>query len=251
MTTYGKAIADWVGSLKDGRPYYLVVTDTEGRMSFTNSYFYRSFQAAQAPAIRNSFFNLVHENDRQQLIETLSRCSLRNEAVNTEFRVKNGHFRWVKWELSGIRKPENMAEKFLCLGFEMSNEEQRKKTMQAFEQNYQTGDALFHSFMDHTASFAWIVDEDGKLMFANSPWLSYFQLDESAFGKELSSIIPVEIADILAEKHNIVLQCNRQDRSIIRSLMPDASGYGYQVTVFPIRGVAPCIIVGGEAIPLK
>jgi PAS domain S-box-containing protein len=121
MTTYGKAIDDWAASSNDGRPYYLVVTDAEGRMSFTNAHFYSCFQAGQAPAIRTSFFNLVHENDRQQLIETLSRCSLRQEAVNTEFRVKNGHFRWVKWELSGIRKPENMSEKFLCLGKDMAS----------------------------------------------------------------------------------------------------------------------------------
>ena len=121
MTTYGKAIGDWVGALKDERPYYLVVTDAEGRISFTNSHFYSSFQAAQAPAIRNSFFHLVHEDDRRQLMETLSACSLRGEAVNTEFRVKNGHFRWVKWELSGILKLENLSEKFLCLGQDMAN----------------------------------------------------------------------------------------------------------------------------------
>ena len=117
MTTYGKAM----GASNDGRPYYLVVTDAKGRMSFTNAHFYSSFQAAQASAIRNSFFNLVHENDRQQLMETLSRCSLRQEAVHTEFRVKNGHFRWVTWELSGIRKPEIMSEKILCLGKDMAN----------------------------------------------------------------------------------------------------------------------------------
>jgi PAS domain S-box-containing protein len=121
MTKYGKAIGDWIGTSNDGRPYYLVVTDAEGRMSFTNAHFYSSFQAAQAPPIRNSFFNLVHENDRQQLMEALSRCSLRQEAVNTEFRVRNGHFRWVKWELSGIRKPENMSEQILCLGKDMAN----------------------------------------------------------------------------------------------------------------------------------
>ena len=251
MTTYGKAISAWVGALKNERPYYLVVTDAEGRMSFTNSHFYSSFQAAQAPAIRSSFFNLVHENDRQQLIETLSCCSFRDEAINTEFRVKNSHFRWVKWELSGIRKPENMSEKFLCLGYDMASEEQQKKTMQAFEQNYQKGGHLFQTFMNHTASFAWIVDEDENLMFANRPWLSYFELDESAFGKALNSIIPEAIAGMLAEKHNIVLRCNRQDRSIVRSLIPNERGYGYQVTVFPIRGVGPGRIIGGEAIPLK
>jgi hypothetical protein len=120
MTTYGTAIRNWVGSSDDGHPYYLVVTDAKGRMSFTNAHFYRNFQAAQAPEIRNSFFNLVHEHDLRQLIETLSRCSSRYEAVNTEFRVKNGHFQWVKWELSGIRKPENMPGKFLCLGKDMA-----------------------------------------------------------------------------------------------------------------------------------
>jgi len=56
-------------------------------------------------------------------MDTLSRCNLGEEAVKTEFRVKNDRFQWVKWELSGIQKSENMAEKFLCLGKDTANEE--------------------------------------------------------------------------------------------------------------------------------
>ncbi len=81
MTTYGKAIGDWIGASNDGRPYYLVVTDAKGRMSFTNAHFYSSFQAAQAPAIRNSFFNLIHENVSSHG-DISGGCSLRQEAVN-------------------------------------------------------------------------------------------------------------------------------------------------------------------------
>ena len=247
MKTNGTSIAKWVDTLNNKAPYYLAVVDAEGRLSFTNSRFYGSFQAALRPEMQNKFFDLVHENDRPQLTRALECCSLRDEAITTEARIRNGHFRWIKWEISGIQKPVNMSGKFLCLGYDITLEEQRKKTVRAFEQNYQAGNALFHSFMDYTNSFNWVADEEGSLMFGNRSFLEYFRLDESDFGKELTSILPAPIAGILSGKHMGVLKSNKPDHSTFRLPAADGSEKIYHMTVFPVRGNTPGRMVGGEA----
>src|ERR1700744_3601254 len=116
MNTIEANISKWVGNLGDQKPFYVAVIDDEGSMTFTNSHFYTSFQASRATARYNGFFDLIHENDRNRLNEALTSLSLRDNPLTTEIRIKNGHFRWVKWEISCVRMPETRSEKFLCLG---------------------------------------------------------------------------------------------------------------------------------------
>lgn len=250
MNTIGANISKWVRTLDDQRPFYVAVIDDQGSMTFTNSHFYTSFQACRGAAGPSGFFDLIHENDRCRLNETLATLSVKDSVVTTEIRIKNGHFRWVKWEISCVQMPETRSEKFLCLGYDIAAQEQQKKNMQIFEQHYQTSNALFTSFMDHTPYFSWIIDEDENLMFANKSLLEYFQLDPTAFGKNLKSIIPGPTAAIFSEKHKLVLQCNRRDESIVKSLMADGKEHVYQVTVFPIHGAAPGMMVGGQALDI-
>jgi PAS domain-containing protein len=247
MKTNGSDIREWVDTLNNQKPYYLAVMDAEGCLTFANSQFFNSFQASLEPEMQNRFFNLVHENDLPELNRIFASCSLRDEAVTIEIRVKSGHFRWVKWEISGIRKPENMCGKFLCLGFDVTGDEQREKTLRAFEEVYQASNALFHSFMDHTRAIAWIVDEEGNLMFGNRSFLECFRLDKSAFGKELTTILPAPIARILSEKHTGVLRTGKEDSGIVRSLIAGGSEQLYHMTVFPVRSNAPGRMIGGEA----
>ena len=200
MNTIGENISKWVHTLDDQKPFYVAVIDDKGSMTFTNSHFYTSFQASRSSVVSNDFFDLIHENDRPLLNETLATLSSKDSVVTTEIRIKNGHFRWVKWEISCVRMPETRSEKFLCLGYDIAAQEQQKKNMQIFEQNYQTSNALFTSFMDHTPFFSWIVDEDENLMFANKSLLEHFHLDPAAFGKNLKSVIAGPTANIFSEK---------------------------------------------------
>ncbi|HTI08633.1 MAG TPA: PAS domain-containing protein [Puia sp.] len=139
-----------------------------------------------------------------------------------------------------------MSGKFLCLGYDVPKEEQREKTLRAFAENYLAGNALFHSFMENIRSITWIVDEEGILMFGNRSFLEYFRLDESAFGKELTSILPAPIADILSQKHAGVLRSGKRNSGIFSS-PADGGGQIYHITVFPVRGSTPVIMAGGEA----
>ena len=249
MKHKGINITQWAGSLKDQQPYYVAVIDAQGEMFFTNSHFYTSFQAAH-PKTPNAFFDLVHESDRQQLNATLGALSIDENSVTTQIRIKNGHFRWVKWEISCIQMPETRSEKFLCLGYDVTGEEQQRKTMQAFEQDFQTSNALFTSFMDHTPYFTWIIDEDENLLFANKSLLQYFNLDRTVFGRKLGSLIPGPIARIFQDKHNHSLNSGLQNKSIVKALMADGKEHVYQVTVFPIHSAGPGKMVGGEALDI-
>jgi PAS domain-containing protein len=94
----------------------------------------------------------------------------------------------VKWEVSRIRKQEIMAEKFLCLGYDIPAADRQKKNRQVFEQHYWPDHALFQSFMAHTPGFSWIVDEEDNLLFANTPFLEYFGLEATVFGKGLDDV---------------------------------------------------------------
>jgi len=250
MNTKGINISRWAGSLNDQQPFYVAVIDAQGEMSFTNSYFYTTFQASHTSGTPNAFFDLVHESDRLQLNETLVALTLHDNPVTTQIRLKNGHFRWVKWEISCVRMPETRSEKFLCLGYDIAGEEQQKKTMEAFERHYQTSNALFTAFMDHTPYFTWIIDEDENLMFANRSLLEYFNLAPTAFGRKLDSLISGPIARIFHDKHNQVLKFNRQDQSIVKLLMADGNEHVYQVIVFPVDGAGPGKMVGGEALDI-
>lgn len=247
MKTNGIKISEWAGSLKDQQPYYVAIIDAQGEMFFTNAHFYSSFQAS---AMTTAFFDLIHESDRQQLNATLVALAIDDTPVTTQIRIKNGHFRWVKWEISCVQMPETRSEKFLCLGYDMTGEEEQRKTMQAFEHNYQTSNALFTSFMDHSPNITWIIDEDENLMFANRSLLEYFDLTPKDFGRKLSSLIPAPIARIFRDRHNQPLKCDRQDKSIVKSLMADGKEHVFEVIVFPLPGVGTGMMVGGEALDI-
>ena len=250
MTTNGTSIGEWAEILHSQKPYYLVIIDFEGCMSFTNVHFYRGLQSAVPPqpaATGNNFFHLVHGQDRQQLNKTLATCSLRDEAVSTEFRIRNGQYQWVKWEISRIRKPDIMAEKFLCLGYDVAAADQQKKNMQAFEQHYWPDNMLFRSFMAHTPGFSWIVDEEDNLMFANTLFLEYFGLEATVFGKGLDDILPPVIAGLLREKHKLVCESGSPDHSMISRPVKSRKEQVYQLTVFPIQSPGPGRLIGGQA----
>ena len=207
MKTSEISISEWAASLTGQQPFYVAIIDEEGRLTFTNSYFYTHFLSARHVAA-DSFFDLVHQGDRMQLQDSLRECSLRGNSTTAEIRIKNQLQHWIKWEISCIKRPERQPEKFLCLGYDIPGKEQLKKPIQVFG------------------------------------------LDATAFGKKLNWIIPPMVAGFICSKIALVLRCNRQDGSILKSLMADGKEHVYQVTVFPIYGAASGVMVGGEALDI-
>ena len=140
---------------------------------------------------------------------------------------------------------QNQAEPFSVVSTLIDITAEKK-----LEQELKAREALFSAFMNNTPYFTWIVDRNGKLVFANQSLLKYFKGDEKAFGSNIFRLIPTNIADIFHEKHLVALKKKQAQHSIIKSFMADGREHVYQVTIFPIHGAEGEIIVGGEALEI-
>ncbi len=104
---------------------------------------------------------------------------------------------------------------------------------------------LFASFMNHSPSFAWIVDKDEKVVYANRGLLDYFGADESVLNRHIYHILPRSIADAGHEKHKWVMENNLPHTSILKSQLADGQEQIFHVTTFPVDGDRK--MVGGQA----
>jgi PAS domain S-box-containing protein len=107
--------------------------------------------------------------------------------------------------------------------------------------------ALFESFMDHSPSFAWIVDEEEKVIYANKGLLDYFGADERVLGRNIYDILPKFVADAGHNKHAWVLENNLPHTSILKSPPINGEERVFHVTTFPANGDGSMKMIGGQA----
>jgi len=253
MNTKGIHISEWVASLDIRKAFYLAIMDEKGFLTFTNSRFYTEFLSDRESSIHTNFFELVPQSDQASFKEILSASALQEDPITIEIRINNGLCRWVKWEVSCISTTGQRA-KYLCLGYDIADEVQIKRTENILGLNYegiesQARTVLFATFMDHTPYFTWIVDRDENLVFGNKALMDYFHADESAFGKKLAEIIPGPIAAVIREKH-LSLRKRKEDRSIVKCQMNDGIEHVYQVIVFSVGHVSSGGLIGGGALDI-
>ncbi len=159
MFKNGLHISEWIASLDVHKPFYLTIIDKEGLFSFTNSRFYTEFLSIDSPPINTSFFDLVPQSEHCAFKDSLASATLQEEPITTQIRVNNGLCRWVKWEISGI-SGYGQPEKYLCMGYDIADEVQIKRTEEILGLNYQT------IFEDMKVGIL-LQDTEGKVITAN------------------------------------------------------------------------------------
>jgi PAS domain S-box-containing protein len=137
MNNTGLHISEWVASLDVRKPFYLAIINKEGDLTFTNSGFYTRFLSSPETMTHDGFFGLIHRGDLTMFKDLLIASSYQEEPVTAQIRIQNRFCRWVKWEVSCIRR-DGQPDKFLCLGYDIADEIQLKKTRRILEPNYQT-----------------------------------------------------------------------------------------------------------------
>jgi signal transduction histidine kinase len=172
-------ISEWVASLDARKPFYLAIIDKQGFLTFTNSRFYTELLSTREFSIHNSFFDLVPQSDQAHFKDTLAACSLQEDPITTNIRINNGLCRWVKWEVSCITR-HGQPEKFLCLGYDIADEAQIKKTHEILGLNYQT-------IVEDMNVGILLQDAEGKIITANRKAAEIFNttLEELYSGKGL------------------------------------------------------------------
>jgi PAS domain S-box-containing protein len=179
MNSNGINNSDWVASIDARKPFYLAIINKQGFLTFTNSRFYTQLLSTRELSIHNSFFDLVPHNDRAHFKDTLGACSLQEEPITTTIRIDNGLCRWVKWEVSCITRP-GQPEKFLCLGYDIADEGQIKRTDEILGLNYRT-------IVEDMNVGILLQDAEGKIITANQKAAEIFNttLEELYTGKVL------------------------------------------------------------------
>jgi signal transduction histidine kinase len=172
-------ISEWVASLDARKPFYLAIIDKQGFLTYTNSRFYTQFLSTREFSIHNSFFDLVPQSDQAHCKDTLAACSLQEDPITTNIRIGNGLCRWVKWEVSCITRP-GQPEKFLCLGYDIADEGQIKRTDEILGLNYRT-------IVEDMNVGILLQDAEGKIITANQKAAEIFNttLEELYTGKDL------------------------------------------------------------------
>jgi signal transduction histidine kinase len=189
MNSNGINIGEWVASLDARKPFYLAIINKQGFLTFTNSRFYTQFLSTREFSIHNSFFDLVPQSDQAHFKDTLAACSLQEDPITTNIRINNGLCRWVKWEVSCITRPGE-PEKFLCLGYNIADEGQIKRTDEILGLNYQT-------ILEDMNVGILLQDTDGKIITANKKAAEIFNttLEELYTGKDLPRLCQAGAGD--------------------------------------------------------
>jgi signal transduction histidine kinase len=189
MNRNGINISEWVASLDAGKPFYLAIINNQGSLTFTNSWFYTRLLSTREFSIHNSFFDLVPQNDQAHFKDTLAACSLQEDPITTNIRINNGLCRWIKWEVSCITRP-GQPEKFLCLGYDIADEGQIKRTDEILGLNYRT-------IVEDMNVGILLQDAEGKIITANQKAAEIFNttLEELYTGKGLPPLCEAGAAD--------------------------------------------------------
>lgn len=113
------------------------------------------------------------------------------------------------------------------------------------------GKAVFSAFMNKMPNLAWVVDEDGKLVFASESFYRYFGLEEKdSVNKQLVELIPTPVAKALYEKHILVLQTDKAVELVEKVRWADGTDFVFHVNIFPIDCGTGKKMLGGHAVNL-
>jgi hypothetical protein len=91
----------------------------EGHFIFINAKLIKSIHPNLLAVMNNTFYDFIHPDDLESCKTAMIQCRLSKEKVEVHLRLKNGHYRWVKWHITGLNNEGGYASKFLLSGTEL------------------------------------------------------------------------------------------------------------------------------------
>lgn len=107
--------------------------------------------------------------------------------------------------------------------------------------------ALFESFANHSPAFGWIVNGEGKVVFANKGLLDFLAVDESGLFRKIEEILPPSVIAAGREQYDWVVENNLPHSTIIKIPNPDKEERVFHVTIFPANSDHALQLIGGQA----
>ena len=121
----------------------------------------------------------------------------------------------------------------------------RETESRLFESEY-----IFQSFMNNTHSPAWIIDEDGYIIYMNDIFKRVWKFNESHLYSNVRGLMPKEMVEQYLSNNQRVLDTGQPLITIENSLRQDGTPGVYLVYKFLLQTSTPKRLIGGQSIDI-
>ena len=158
-----KALKTVISNYSIQKDLFLALITREGDIVCINSQMQRSLDLDNPREIPVNIFQLINPdqvNDFQAVMEQTRTLGLPGF---TQVSLKNGSYHPMQWQIDFIALGEKRQDHYLCAGY-LAEDASVGESLQIMSQRIDEA-RLFRSFLDQTPNLAWILDEEGKLVF--------------------------------------------------------------------------------------
>lgn len=189
----------------------------------------------------------IHPDDRK-LVESIDECyqsgKIDNHAI--EYRLKNnkGGYTWVLDTGMLLERDEDGKPlRLIGTNKDISLRKDAQEQLQASEER-------FISFMDHSPTMTWIMDENQVYHYINEVYKKTFNIKEDVVGRSLYELFPKEMCEVFVRNNMRVWE---EDRAL--ELQEYASGPNgeiltLQVFKFPLKKENGVRMLGGVGLDI-
>lgn len=223
----------------------VVKVDLEGRFLFVSPSYCEMFGKTETDLLGHQFMPLVHEEDREVTAEAMKGLYEPPYRAYMEQRAqtKDG-WRWLAWADSAVLDDEGKIVAIIGIGRDIT---ERKQAEIALAESR----TLFDAFMHHSPSLAFMKDAEGRYIYFNEAWKTFFNQDpDSLLGRTDDDLWPAHLADAIRANDRKVL-FKGTTLNATESMSADGRIYDFLVSKFPIQRDGQTGIIAGIAIDLS
>ncbi len=231
-------------SLADGTPVLLWVTDASMACTFANKPMLDFSGCRLEDVAGDGWVRAVHPDDRARLLGTAEFAYRSKQPFTVEHRVRrhDGVYRWVL----DTAVPQFTADGEFTGYIGSCVDITERRTM---EEALRESQERFQAYMDNSPAVAFLKDEDGRMIYVNRPFETFFQTTlEQIRGKSDFELWPPETAQQLREHDLAVLASGQPMQTYEDVPAPDGTPHHWLVLKFPVVEPSGARRIGGTAI---
>lgn len=194
-----------------------------------------------------NLWNFVKEDGYSLSFETSPpmravQCGAVESNVEVIFQTQSGELRFLVINSQPLFEDDSPSVASVVTSIiDITRESQLEKEVHQQE-------VLFDTFQNNSPNLSWMVDDEAKLLYANTSFFRYLGLDKTAIGRNIIEIVPKEIAIALENKHRQVLKTGVPQRTQEKVFLADGNMIVFWINLFPIQSMKGAKMIGGEAI---
>lgn len=160
-------------------------------------------------------------------------------------RLRNGIEKWIHFSSQPIAGEHN--EQPYAVVTSLSDITEEKRLIRQLKERK----TLFKTFMNQSPNLAWVLDDEGRLVFANAAYLQFFGLHETeCFGQRIVDLVPPSVVKALYSRHIDVLEHAEPLELVQKIKWASGHEYIFHIDLFPIETFPGRKMIGGQAVNL-